>query len=203
MPRLCPASPPPPPPQRLNIDRCINVLENTSSGAVIRKLKSQFARHGIPETCMSDNGSQFSSDEFRAFIRQWNFKHITSSPKYPKSNGKVEAAVKSAKTILKKSRKARTDLYLALLEYRNTPTQGMDTSPVMQLMSRRTRTRLPIMPKLLKPTMDENFYQKIRANKDKQAANYNKGAIVRFIPPGNSTKEAIKAKVDKQVGTVI
>ena len=124
----------------------IDVLESTRSDTVIHKLKSQFARHGIPETCMSDNGSQFSSDEFREFSRQWNFKHITSSPKYPQSNGKVEAAVKSAKTILKRSQKARTDPYLALLEYRNTPTQGMDTSPVMRLMSRRTRTRLPIIP---------------------------------------------------------
>lgn len=188
----------------------IDVLENTRSGTVIRKLKSQFARHGIPETCMSDNGSQFSSDEFREFSHQWNFKHNTSSPKYPQSNGKVEAAVKSAKTILKKSRKARTDPYLALLEYRNTPTQGMDTSPVMRLMSRQTRTQLPTMPKLLKPTVDENVYQKIMANKDKQAANYNKGAkdlpelqkgdIVRFIPPGSTTKEAVKARVGKQVG---
>lgn len=118
--------------------------------------------------------------------------------------------MKSAKTILKKSRKARTDPYLALLEYRNTPTQGMDTSPVMRLMSRRTRTQLPTMPKLLKPTVDENVYQKIMANKDKQAANYNKGAkdlpelqkgdIVRFIPPGSTTKEAVKARVGKQVG---
>jgi len=45
----------------------IDVLENTSSCTVIRKLKSQFARHGIAETCMSDNGSQFSFDKFREF----------------------------------------------------------------------------------------------------------------------------------------
>jgi len=63
------------------------------------------------------------------------------------------------------------------------------------------------MPRLLKPTVDENVYQKIMANIDKQAANYNKrakdllelqkGDKVRFIPPGGSTKEAIKARVDK------
>jgi len=78
----------------------IDALENTRSGTVIRELKSQFARHCIPEKCMSDNGTQFSSDEFQEFSRHWNFRHITSSPKYPQTNGKVEAAVKSAKTIL-------------------------------------------------------------------------------------------------------
>ena len=59
---------------------------------MIRKLKPQFARHGIPETCMSEKGSLFSFDEFRELSRQWNFKYIKSSPKYPQNNGKVEAA---------------------------------------------------------------------------------------------------------------
>jgi len=48
------------------------------------------------------------------------------------------------------------------------------------------------------------------ANTDKQGANYNKrakdlpelqkGDKVRFIPPRGSTKEAVKARVDKQAG---
>ena len=42
----------------------IDVVESTRSGTVIRKLKSQFARHSIPKTCTSDNGSQFSSNKF-------------------------------------------------------------------------------------------------------------------------------------------
>ena len=56
--------------------------------------------------------------------------HVTSSPAYLQSNGNVEAAANSAKNVMRKSRKARTDPYLALLEYRNTPSQGLGTSPV-------------------------------------------------------------------------
>ena len=76
---------------------------------MVQKLKSQFAGHGIPETCVSDNGSQFTSTEFKEFGRHWNFVHVTSSPTYPQSNGKVEAAVNSAKNVMRRSRKARTD----------------------------------------------------------------------------------------------
>ena len=76
---------------------------------MVQKLKSQFAGHGIPETCVSDNGSQFTSTEFKKFGRHWNFVHVTSSPTYPQSNGKVEAAVNSAKNVMRRSRKARTD----------------------------------------------------------------------------------------------
>ena len=55
---------------------------------------------------------------------------MKSSPTDLQSNWKVEAAVKSAKSVMKKSRKAKTDSYLALLEYRYTPSQGMESSPV-------------------------------------------------------------------------
>ena len=79
--------------------------------------------------CMSDNGPQYISEEFKQFSQPWKFQHITSSPAYSQSDGKVEAAVKSAKIIIKKAKKARTDSYLALFEYRDTPTQGLDSSP--------------------------------------------------------------------------
>ena len=75
-------------------------LDKTTSGAVVHKLKSHFARHGIPETCVSDNGPQFTSTEFKEFSRQWKFVHVTSSPAYLQRSGKVEAAVNSAKNVI-------------------------------------------------------------------------------------------------------
>jgi len=39
-----------------------------------------------------------------------------------------EAAVKSVKAVMKKSRKAKRAPYLARLEYSNTPSQGIDSS---------------------------------------------------------------------------
>ena len=48
----------------------INPLDNTTSGSMVQKLKSQFTRHEIPETCGSDNGSQFTSTEFKEFSHQ-------------------------------------------------------------------------------------------------------------------------------------
>ena len=43
------------------------------------------------------------------------------------------------------------DPELALLEYRNTPLEGVGLSPVQMLMSRRTSSILPIAPSLLMP----------------------------------------------------
>ena len=69
---------------------------------------------------------------------------MTSSPKHAKSNGKAESAVKVAKKIFKKAHRDNKDPWLALLDQRNAPTQGVNSSPVQRLMSRRTRTLLPV-----------------------------------------------------------
>lgn len=53
-------------------------LPQTTSQHVIRALKSMFARRGVPDEVMSDNGPQFTSEEFRQFAKKWEFKHTTS-----------------------------------------------------------------------------------------------------------------------------
>jgi len=77
-------------------------LTSTTSTMVIAALKSVFACHGIPETFRSDNGPQYSSEEFTRFASSYGFRHITSSPCYPQSNGQVERMVQTIKRMLKK-----------------------------------------------------------------------------------------------------
>ena len=140
-------------------------------------------------------------------------KHNISSLPYTKSNGKAENAVKAAKQLLKKAKKDKADAYLALLAYRNTPTQGLDTSPAQRLMSRRTKTLLPTTANLLRPQITEDLHQKLLFNKERQAKYYNSGArtlarlnpgdTVRMYHGSSKTKdqELLKASVRSQVGT--
>jgi hypothetical protein len=58
----------------------IDKLCDTRSKTVISKLKAHFARCGIPDQVVSDNGSQYSSDDFAIFAHDWGFDHTTSSP---------------------------------------------------------------------------------------------------------------------------
>lgn len=109
----------------------ISQLTKTTSTTVITCCKQQFSRHGIPETLVTDNGSQFSSAEFRTFSKQYGFVHTASSPHHPQSNGKVERAVQVVKKLLKKAREAGEDPHLALLQYINT---SSDTSTLIDLI---------------------------------------------------------------------
>ena len=118
-------------------------LEDLSSTNTISHMKSIMARHGLPSVVVSDNGPQFSSREFRQFAMQYGFKHVTSSPENPQSNGKAEKAVQIVKRLLKKAKENYEDPYLALLNYRTSPLSGSDRSPGEISMNRKLRTKLP------------------------------------------------------------
>ena len=122
----------------------LSQLPDLSSNALIKAIKPVFAKHGAPATLITDNGTNFISSEFRRFLKSWDINHITSSPHHYKSNGRAEAAVKLMKGIIKKkTTKEGTDMWKAILEWRNATTPGMRSSPAQQLLSRRTRSMLP------------------------------------------------------------
>ena len=80
----------------------VQLLTSTTSASVISVLKSIFARHGIPETFVGDNGPQYTSQEMKDFAREYNFVHITSSPYYQQSNRLAERMVQTLKASLGK-----------------------------------------------------------------------------------------------------
>ena len=125
----------------------VTKMESLRSSVVVEELKRQFGAHGIPAEVVSDNGPQFSSSEFQEFAKEYGFKHVTSSPHYPKANREVERAVQTIKNLWRKS----SDKYRALLDYRTKPIPDIELSPAQLLMGRRLRNGLPMMDSLLQP----------------------------------------------------
>ena len=144
-------------------------------------LQAHFARYGIPDTLVTDNGPPFSSHEFADFAKRWNFLHKTSSPHHPASNGMAESAVKTLKRTLLKCAEDGSNVYEALLNLRNTPRSGIGLSPVQLLMSRRTKTILPMAKSLLKPSAVPDTTTLRRQRQIKQAALHDHKA--RDVPP--------------------
>ena len=126
-------------------------LYSTSSKAGIQKLKAHFARYGIPDELMSDQGSNLVSEEFKAFEHEYGFRHIYSSPYHWESRGCCKVANHSG-----------SYPYLVMLDMRNTPQEGLDSSPAQRLMNRRTRTRIPNSSDILKPAIVEGVVNKIQ-----------------------------------------
>ena len=143
-------------------------LRNETSIDVINALKSIFSCHGVPTTCISDNGPCYASAQFAEFARAYEFTHVTSSPRYAQANGAAERAVQTAKSILKKA----ADPFLALLNYRTTPlTNGY--SPAQLLMGRQLRSNVPTTTAALRPhTPDFTKLQQLDRKSKEQQAKY-------------------------------
>ena len=135
-------------------------VQSKSAHTTIKEMKAIFARHGIPNTVIADN-MPFHSKEFYQFSKEWNFTLVTSSPRYPQSNGMAERNVQTIKNLLKKSKDAGNDEYLAMLEFQNSPITGLYQSPAQLLMGRRLQSALPMLPSLLEQTCNNDVKQKL------------------------------------------
>lgn len=150
-------------------------MKRITAASLIHECRVQFARHGVPQQVVTDSGTQFTSAEFKSFAEKWNFEIISSSPHYHQSNGKAENAVKTLKRLLKKSEIGDTDPLLAILEWRNTPSEATGTSPAQGLFGRRCRTPIPVSLSKLQPEIQHNEDGLVEAKK-KQEYHYNRTA---------------------------
>ncbi len=128
---------------------------NTTSGTIVAKSKEIFSEHSIPQNVISDNGPQYDSNEFRAFADEWGFNHITSSPRYPRSNGFIERTVQTVKNIMSKCKASGQDFQLALLIWRTTPIDQLLKSPSELLNKRKYRDNLPRLIQNTDPLAEE------------------------------------------------
>ena len=148
-------------------------LEDLTTETLVKKSKV-FVTHGIPVTLFSDNGPNYASKDFAIFARTWDFEHLTSSPHHSKSNGRAEAAVKTVKNIMKKAQDG--DIWMSILEWRNTVTPGADSSPAQRLMSRRTRSFLPCHPDRYNPEVQAGLQERVITNRRQAKMYHDRGS---------------------------
>lgn len=115
-------------------------------------MRRMFAQHGLPESLVTDNGTQFVSEEMETFLANNGIQHVQTPPKHPSSNGLAERAVQTVKAGLKKMQGSNLEhkLQKFLLTYRVTPQATTGKSPSELLFKRRIRTKLDLLQPDLK-----------------------------------------------------
>uniref|UniRef100_A0A914UZW7 RNA-directed DNA polymerase n=1 Tax=Plectus sambesii TaxID=2011161 RepID=A0A914UZW7_9BILA len=124
----------------------------TTTMDVVNALSEMFSRYGIAEEIVSDNGTQFTSEDFQQWCSQQGIRHIRSAPYQPQSNGQAERFVQTFKNAMLKStgegeRKEdiRRRLLLFLQRYRITPHPSTDQAPAERFLKREPRTQWNLM----------------------------------------------------------
>ena len=155
----------------------VEVMRSTTTSQTVERLQALFARYGVPAQLVSDNGPQFTSEEFQLFMKRNGIKHITSAPYHPATNGLAERFVQSFKQAMKSEREMtslKVTMAKFLLAYRNTAHATTGETPAVLFMGRQLRTRLD----LLKPSL----HSKIVESQRKQAVA--KGGLLRQLAVG-------------------
>ena len=64
----------------------VGPMSTAISTTTIRMLRTDFATFGLPEHIVTDNGSQFTSQEFKEFLHENGILHTLTSPGHPATN---------------------------------------------------------------------------------------------------------------------
>ena len=151
----------------------------TTSAATITLLRKSFATFGLPEVVVSDNASNFTSEEFETFLRKNGVKHVRTPPYHPASNGLVERAVQTFKSGMKKLTEGSVETKVSrfLFKYRLTPQSSTGISPSELMFGRRLHSLLDN----IRPSLE----RKVNVNQERQKKAHDSHASCREFVIGD------------------
>ncbi len=108
-------------------------------------LRKFFAREGIAQTIVTDNGTHFSASNLNEWLKKIGCHHIFTAPRHPQSNGLAERFVKTLKSAINASSandfgelSCFVDNFL--LQYRNAAHSATAKSPALLFKGRNLRS---------------------------------------------------------------
>lgn len=158
-------------------------IERTSASNAILLLKEIIRNLGVPEQLVTDNGTEFCSNEFTTYLKDVGIEHTRTSPYDPQTNGLVErfhgTLISSLKKLCSPYDQHVWDEHInnALFGYRCAHSQTLKASPFF--MAYGTNVRLPPDTKSLVKIWDDSEqnidiiyqqrFQAVRKLQDKRA----------------------------------
>lgn len=183
--------------------------KDITSSFTISKLRELFCRYGLVDILVSDNGTQFTSDEFKNFMKANDIIHKLTSPGNPSTNGQAENSVKMIKksiyAILKEKNQVM-DLEITinrfLVDYRNTKHCTTGESPAKLFFGRSLKTRFSkLKPPLIKNNIIKSQFKAQENYKGKRNVEFYEGQEVYIRNYKNPNKPSWSpAIINKKLG---
>ena len=125
----------------LEVFKCKTPMTKTT----IKVLQELFARFGLPETIVHDNGTPFTSKEFENFCKLLSINHLKSASYHPRSNGLVERFINVFKRAIKKANGIKEENeelleFLSIYWITPNPNSNANMSPAELMFARKIRS---------------------------------------------------------------
>lgn len=131
-------------------------LKKVDAETTCDALMEVFARFGVPQEILTDNGSNFTAKLTEELLRRLNCHHVRASPYHPQSNGMLERVHHVFKTTLEKLREGdpQWDHWVpdVLMALRTAPHTATGFSPYELLFGREARTPLKALREKMSTT---------------------------------------------------
>lgn len=183
----------------------INFKSNTKASKLKEVFAALFARHGLPNYIVTDNGRQFASAEFGDFLKQTGVKHSFSPPYHPATNGLAENFVGTFKSKVDKIVQGGEEVAAAInafiFDYRCTPHCTTGKSPAWLLYKRELKTRFDLLRpvNLREKVVDRQRAQVIAGHKTRRSLEIENGDQVLFDNHGVSGGKRLEGKIVKRL----
>lgn len=169
----------------------VDIMIKITSAKTIKRLKSIFARFGLPISITADNGKQLISEEFKQYCEAHNIELNSTTPYWPQMNGEVERQNKSLlkRLIICQEEKGdwQEDLEQYLLMYRSTPHSTTLKAPAEMMFGRNIRDKIPSVEQT-KGVEDSETYDRdtLMKAKGKEYADRKRHTKISDIAEGDS-----------------
>jgi len=187
----------------------VEITKQITRNFTVKKLRELFCRYGLIDVLVTDNGRQFTSQEYKTFMEINGIKHVLTAPGHPATNGQAEIFVK----VLKKSILATLDrdchgsletiTNRFLADCRNSPHCTTGETPAKLFFGRSLKTRFDLMSP---PTVSSRILQQqeksIKSYKGNRLESLNQGQKV-YIRDYTKPNKASwsQATIDKSLGS--
>lgn len=158
------------------------LTKTITSCFTIKKLRETLCRYGLIDTLVTDNGTQFTSAEFKHFAKMNRFDHVFTAPGHPATNGQAENSVKTTKhsieACLREPNSENLEIILNrfLIDFRNTPHCTTGESPAKLFFGRTLKTRFSLLkPPLVTEQIEKSQEKNIRNHGGKREAHFKIG----------------------------
>ncbi|XP_011863380.1 PREDICTED: uncharacterized protein K02A2.6-like, partial [Vollenhovia emeryi] len=181
----------------------INFKQDTRACKVVQVFEMLFARHGLCEHLVTDNGKQLASAEFNEFLKRNGVRHSYSPTYFPATNGAAENFVGTfkdkVKKIMKGGKTVDTAAYQFLFDYRSAPHCTTGKSPAQLLYGREMRTRFDLLRPSTRTKVEIKQEAQTTAKPHSRKLDLQEDDPVMIDNHGKSGGKRVKGKIAKRL----